>query len=147
MFRGNPQMINEDYGNVTVAEPSSWDKLSEFGSDNKDILASLAGKYAQYEEAKSKNKAQGYVNEAAAKWSGFNPNLMNLVKPTDLPSPVGLAAEAFTEGPKFWYDIDKLYQARDAAKKDNNSKMEEIMQKKQNQDAIAAIGNTYGVPR
>lgn len=130
---------------ATPAEPSMWSKFGSMLGDNKDILASLAGKYADYEKQMSDNRAQGMINQAAAKWSGFQPSLMSMVKPIDNPNPVAMAAEGIATAPKYWYDVGKLYEARKAAKEGDAAKAEEIMNKEKNQKALQAISANYGM--
>lgn len=123
---------------------SMWDSLGNWFGDNKDIIASLAGKYADYEKQMADNRAQGVLNQAAAKWSGFQPGLLNTIKPINNPNPVAMAMEAVGTAPKMWYDIEKLYEARKAAKAGDPSLMEAI--KKEQKQALqqGLNANTVG---
>jgi hypothetical protein len=153
-MNGKPgySMVDEQMGDPTAGatvntavQPSMWSKFGSMLGDNKDILASLAGKYADYEKQMVDNRAQGMINQAAAKWSGFQPSLMNMVKPVETPNPVAMAAEGLATAPKYWYDVGKLYEARKAAKEGDAAKAEEIMNKEKNQKALQAISANYGM--
>ncbi|MEQ1587718.1 MAG: FtsX-like permease family protein, partial [Cyclobacteriaceae bacterium] len=52
-----------------ASEPSTsmWSELGGYG----DVAASLAGKYADYEHQMAQNRSQDYINQAAAKFLGF----------------------------------------------------------------------------
>lgn len=139
--------IDENQVASPEAEPSMWSKLGgmfsgnqagSFLADNADIIGSLGMNYARYAGDRAKQKQQDMINQAAAKWSGFNPNLMNLIKTVDTPNPAGLVMEAIAEAPKFWYDIDKLYQARAAAKNGNDEQMEKIKNREALEKAMVA---------
>ena len=138
------------YGSIPVADPSTgqvvdtsmgaapsmWSKLGGYG----DVAASLAGKYADYEHQMAQNRSQDYINQAAAKWSGFQPGLMNLVKPLNAPNPVAMAAEAAVTAPKYWYDVSKLYDASKAAKNGDDSQMEKLKAQDMQKQALAVAG-------
>lgn len=119
-----------------AASPSMWSKLGGYG----DVAASLAGKYAEYEHQMAQNRSQDYINQAAAKWSGFQPGLMNLVKPLNAPNPVAMAAEAVSTAPKYWYDVSKLYDARKAAKNGDDSQMEKLKAQDMQKQALTVAG-------
>jgi hypothetical protein len=118
------------------AGPSTWDSIGNFFSENGDILASAAGAYSKYERQKAENNAQNMINQAAAKWSGFTPSLLGLVKPVTAPDPIGLAQTALTGGPTYWNNIQKIYEARAAAKKGDQSKFDELNRKEAQQKAL-----------
>lgn len=134
-----------DAGGSAGPEDSIWSQIGNAFTENKDLIATMAGKYAQYEKQKADNRAQDYINQAAAKWSGFQPGLTNLIKPTETANPAALAFEAITEAPKLWYDVDKLYEARRAAKNGDDSKMESINGKAMNMKVLEALAQKYGV--
>jgi hypothetical protein len=82
------------------------------------------------------------VNQAAAKWSGFQPSLMNMVKPIETPNPVAMAAEAIASAPKNWYDVARSYEALKSAKQGDNALMQ--MLKKQHEQEVNKALNANG---
>lgn len=134
------QFPTDDMGGYgSGAEPSMWDKLGNWASENKDLLAGAAGAYNNYEKQQAANRAQDAINQAAAKWSGFNPSLLSLVKPVTPPNAIDLAATVFQEAPQTWYNLEKLYEARKAAKAGDDSKMEKWRQEQLKAQAQSRI--------
>ncbi len=137
--------MRDSGGTGTGEETSMWSSIGNWMGDNKDILASLAGKYADYEKQMADNRAQAGINQAAAKWSGFQPSLLNMVKPINNPNPVAMGMEAVATAPKLWYDIGQLYDARKAAKEGDNTKMENIKKQQMTQSILdQAFKNIQG---
>lgn len=134
------------------AVPAADASGSNWFSNNADWLTAAAGQLSQYEQQKTANEAQSHINQAAAKWSGFNPSLMNMVKAPKQFNPVGAAYNVLKDAPSNWYNIQKLYDARKAAQSGDKSKMEEIQKENEQSKILAAAlansattrGLTYG---
>lgn len=122
-----------------ASDPSMWSKFGSMTEGSGDVIASLAGKYADYEKQMAENRAQGMINQAAAKWSGFQPGLMNMVKPINNPNPVAMAMEGVSTAPKYWYDIGKMYEARKAAKAGDDGLMEKLKKQEAERVVNAAV--------
>ena len=137
----------EGYNDVQPVEPSMWSQVGNAFANNADLITALAGQWGKYETQKAKDKAQSYINQAASKWSGFNPSLMNLVKPAEVQNPVAMGMEAIGGGPMYWHDLQKLYDARSKAQKGDEAAMEAIKKEKRDaslNQALAAAAASYG---
>ena len=130
------QMIEMGGGMGGGAEDSLWSQIGNFAGENKDLLFGAAAAYGKFEKEKAANRAQDYINQAASKWSGFNPSLMSLVKPVTAPSAIDSALTVAQEAPRTWYNLEQLYAARKAAQAGDTSKMEELKKKEMQDKAL-----------
>lgn len=131
---GQPiSMTDTGYAAPTAAaEPSMWNKLGTWAGENKDLL--LAGGMALNDYMKQQKAAdiQGNLNQAYAKWSGFNPNLMSNIKQVEYPDIATSAFNAFKSGPVLWNSLANMYEAR------KNNTLDKYIEKQKLQDALNA---------
>lgn len=108
---------------------SFWDSLSglasgagKFLGENKDLLFAAAQEFNKYQREQAKADAQNALNQTYATWSGFNPNLMNMIKPVEQPNVAESVMGALTAGPSQWQKLTELYDERKRLREEAKAK-------------------------
>lgn len=92
---------------------SFWDQMGDWAGQNKDLLLAAALEANKYSNQQAAANAQNIINQAASKWSGFNPNLMQMVKPVQQPDAFSGIYNALSQGPRLWSELAELYNQRE----------------------------------
>lgn len=96
-----------------AGEYSFWNQMGDWAGENKDWLLAAALEANKYSKQQAAANAQNIINQAASKWSGFNPNLMQMVKPVQQPDIMEGVLGAAQRGPRMWSELSAMYKERE----------------------------------